>query len=670
MNFTSIILSVLALILSALIVFYQYFFNNNTKRKLWVMAALRFVAILAAMLLLINPGVEKSIRKIEKPKLFLAIDNSASMNRPKVDEQLKKFSNNLYEDADLKNRFEVSTFLFGEGLTADSLWNFKEGQTNIHKAITDLEALNEEGNVSIVMVTDGRQNYGQNYAYLKGRNPIFPIVTGDTLEVIDLSIERINTNAYTTLDNNFPVEIFVNANLRSKQKSQLIVEKNGIEVFSKTIDFDGDKSNEVVTMLLPADSVGMQLYSARIEPVMQEKVLANNIRNFGVEVLDEQTNIAIVYGLLHPDVGMIKRSVESNRQRKASLLQVEEIEGRLGEFDLFVLYQPDAGFKDLLNYINEKNFNYMLFAGTQTNWRLLDEFQNEFRKESTDLVENLFPDYERDFTSFYTEDIGFGSFPPLRGEIGEITLGKNNQVLLTQRINDIQSENPLLIASDQVDQKSIVLFGEDIWKWRAESFSIHGSFAEFDNFFNSLIQYLQLSDRKKELELFYDPVYHAGQPILIQAKKYDNNLNLDLKSSLVLKLDDSDEVFPFYIKNRSYEVKIGSLSPGTYNFQVSSNDSEENREGSFFVDNYSLEEANISPNIQDLKRLADHSGGAVFYIDQFENVKTDLINNDKFRPLEKVQIKRVSLIDWRWLLGLIVLSLSLEWFLRKYRGLV
>ena len=89
---------------------------------------------------------------------------------------------------------------------------------------------------------------------------------------------------------------------------------------------------------------------------------------------------------------------------------------------------------------------------------------------------------------------------------------------------------------------------------------------------------------------------------------------------MVLKLDDSDEVFPFYIKNRSYEVKIGSLSPGTYNFQVSSNDSEENREGSFFVDNYSLEEANISPNIQDLKRLADQSGGAVFYIDNYESL--------------------------------------------------
>jgi len=29
----------------------------------------------------------------------------------------------------------------------------------------------------------------------------------------------------------------------------------------------------------------------------------------------------------------------------------------------------------------------------------------------------------------------------------------------------------------------------------------------------------------------------------------------------------------------------------------------------------------------------------------------------------------ISLIDWKWLLGLIVLSLGLEWSIRKYRGL-
>ncbi|MCA0931945.1 hypothetical protein LCM02_05750 [Lutimonas saemankumensis] len=670
MNFTSIILSVLALILSALIVFYQYFFRNRINRQHWVLAAFRFVAMLAVMLLLINPTVEKKTVTLVKPKLFLAIDNSASMNRPEIDQELKSFIDDLNEDADLNNRFEVSTFLFGERLVSDSLWNFRDEQTNIHRAITDLEALSEEGSASIIMISDGRQNYGQNYAYLKPKNPIFPIITADTLHIIDLSIERINANAYATLDNNFPVEIFVNANLSQELKSKLIVKKNGEVVFSKTIDFDKDKRNEVVTMLLPADTVGMQLYTASIEPIINEKVLANNTKNFGVEILDEQTNVAIVYGLLHPDAGMIKRSVEANRQRKANLLNIEEIESRKNEFDLFILYQPDESFKNLLGYIQEENLSYMLFIGTQTNWKVLEEFQNGFRKEYSDLTENLFPVYERDFNAFYTEDIGFGSFPPLKGKIGEIVLSKNNQVLLSQRINDIQSQNPLLIASDQGDRKNVVFFGEDIWKWRAESFSIHGSFTEFDNFFNSLIQYLQLSERKKELELTYDPVFHARQPILIQAKKYDSNLNLDLNSSLALKLDDSDEVFPFYLKNRSYEVNIGSLKPGTYRFQVNDLDSEGYKKGSFIVDKFSLEEENMAPNIKDLQLLADHSGGAVYFIDDFENVKSDLMNNNKFRPLEKVRIKRVSLIDWRWLLGLIVLSLSLEWFLRKYRGLV
>jgi hypothetical protein len=47
-----------------------------------------------------------------------------------------------------------------------------------------------------------------------------------------------------------------------------------------------------------------------------------------------------------------------------------------------------------------------------------------------------------------------------------------------------------------------------------------------------------------------------------------------------------------------------------------------------------------------------------------------LIDQPDFKPVEKVEKKLISGIDQKWLLALIVLSLSIEWIIRKYRGLV
>jgi len=70
-----------------------------------------------------------------------------------------------------------------------------------------------------------------------------------------------------------------------------------------------------------------------------------------------------------------------------------------------------------------------------------------------------------------------------------------------------------------------------------------------------------------------------------------------------------------------------------------------------------------------LKQLAINSKGQIFYQDQFQELKSFLLENPGFRPVEKENTKMISLIDWKWLLGLIVLSLSMEWLIRKYRGL-
>jgi hypothetical protein len=46
-----------------------------------------------------------------------------------------------------------------------------------------------------------------------------------------------------------------------------------------------------------------------------------------------------------------------------------------------------------------------------------------------------------------------------------------------------------------------------------------------------------------------------------------------------------------------------------------------------------------------------------------------LLNDNRYQQVQKREQKVVPLIDWKYLLGLIVLILSAEWFIRKYNGL-
>jgi hypothetical protein len=327
-------------------------------------------------------------------------------------------------------------------------------------------------------------------------------------------------------------------------------------------------------------------------------------------------------------------------------------------------------FSSLFEDIEKEKLNYLLITGTHTDWNFLNQIQKSFSKVVTGELEEYLPAYQEDFDTFYAEDIGFESFPPLQGQFGEVNFNSDHEVMINQKINDVLTDSPLLTILEGNTNKSVVFFGENIWKWRSHNFDLYDSFERFDIFFNNLIQFLQLSDRDKKMELFYKPVYHAQEGISIQVKNYDSNLNIELNSKLVLQLNDSLDEIPFYIKNNSYEVQMNSLETGTYSFEVKELGSNKVMKGSFIVEAFSLEDGATRPNIEDLELLAQNTGGSLFYPDQFQEVKSKLLDNSDFRSTQIERNKMITLIDWRWLLGLIVLSLSLEWFLRKYRGMI
>ncbi len=669
MDALNIFLSILAVVIAGLIVYYQYYYKQKLSQDSKILSLFRFVTFFAILMLLINPGFIQNSTEIIRPNLMLAIDNSESIAHSGSEEIVRQLLDDFKTDQELNKRFDMNSFQFGERLSSDTLLNFEETQSNIYQAVKDINLVSSQESSPIILITDGNQTYGQAYAYMNSKHKVFPVVIGDTIIKSDLEISLVNVNAYATLENKFPVEVYLNYQGKAILETKFVIEKDGVIIHTEKINFSVDRTNHRLEFHLPADQMGMQLYKARLIPFEGEDNTLNNSFDFGIEVIDEKTKVAVLYDVLHPDLGMIKRSIESNQQRTVELVPVDDFSKMDKDFSIFVLYQPNEDFKQIMEQLVEDDISYMIITGTHTNWGFLNKFQSAFTREESGITENYFPVYQENFTAFQTEDLGFDSFEPLIDYFGNLSFNVPYESILSQSVNGIKSNDPLLVGYQEGTNRRVVLFGENIWKWRLNSFKASNSFEKFDQFFNSLIQYLHLTDKNKSMELIYNTVYHANDPIVIRVKNYDSNLKPDLNSDIFFQFKDAEKSIPFYVKNKAYETQIPTLKEGKYQFDIINKNSKKKQSGSFMVVAFTLEQEKTSANAGGLNRLSMNSGGQLFYQDQFAELKQILLENPSFRSVEKENIKMISLIDWKWLLGLIVLSLGLEWSIRKYRGL-
>src|SRR5690606_36964092 len=98
----------------------------------------------------------------------------------------------------------------------------------------------------------------------------------------------------------------------------------------ETISFSKENNSKILNFYLPANQVGVQSYTAVLEPLENEKNKVNNQKEFAVEVIDQKTNVAIVSDILHPDLGALKKSIEANEQRQVNILSPKDYIFKIG----------------------------------------------------------------------------------------------------------------------------------------------------------------------------------------------------------------------------------------------------------------------------------------------------------------------------------------------------
>jgi len=675
METITVLYIILAAIVALAIVVLQYIYIKKAKGKIYLfLAFFRFIGIFGLLLLLINPQFSQKSYTLEKPNLVILADNSTSVSDSA--NELTQLISEIEGTKEISDRFNIRTYQFGAELSSLDSLTFKDKNTNIYKSLSALKDVFAREQTATLLFSDGNQTIGQDYSYFKSdqNSTINTVVLGDTTKYRDISVGPILINKFAFLKNKFPLETYVSYQGKTNVSATVTIKMNDQVVHRENINLDYESNLKTISTQIDAEAVGIKKIAVQVTQLPEEKNITNNQRSTSIEVIDEKTKIALISDILHPDLGTLKKSIESNEQRAVSILKSNATLSVLDGIDLFVFYQPTARFKNSMDYAISKNANTFIITGTHTNYSFLNKANLGFEIENGYPKQEVFGLLNTAFTKYDISAFDLTDFPPMESDAGPIVFQKSFETLLGTQIKGLNVQKPLLAVMEDNSKKQALLVGENLWKWRMQTFRNSGNFINFDEFMGNLVRYLTSTKNKSRLNVEFEKVYEGSSNTVITATYFDEVFLFDPNAKVKIIVTNTktkrSQSNPMVLKNGYFEADLSNLLAGEYSFIVSVENDPKTEKGSFVISEFDMENQFVSSDDSKMKILATNSGGKQFYPSQIEALKTELLRNDAYVPTEKSAENIVSLIEFRILLAIIIFAFTAEWFIRKYNGLI
>ena len=672
------------------------------KKKKWLLSFLRLSALAILCFLLLEPLLRSITSEIEPSTVVVLHDISSSQWMGPDSASRKQALNGLLTDMHFhfdEVGFEVALFDFSNNLspranssTAPSL---NGARTDISSALEGVKNKFDHRNVCAVIVsTDGLCNTGRDPEYNTQLLdvPHFFIGTGDTTSIKDVELSKLLSNQVTYLNNEFPVEIRLSSFGFIGKIARLKVYLDEELVKSENIHISDERGFYKFKYNFKALTAGVKKIRAVVIPIEGEVRKENNSATAYVNVLDSKRKIAIVASAPHPDVRALKNAMEENLHQEVNVVFVSEInklenKTAISDCDVAIFHNipnlikttPKAVFSlmnsstpilfvggaglDLKHLpVERSGINFITGKGTQEISGLLEESFSLF--ETPDQLEN---------------ELKY--LPPVIAPMGRIDGVKSLNTLISSRLGSLETEMPLLAFNkDATGRRSGIFIGEGIWRWRIESSIKNGNSEVFDQLMNNCIKYLDSRDDVRRFRVVAPKKLDEDIRLSFSAQVYDAALNPTTGVDVGLALTNSNgEVFnyDFSIENDSYKLDCGRLSNGQYTWEASTilDGKLERLKGALVISEVKAELLAQAANHNLLRRISNNTDGdflgevGIMYSHEmgaeFANKVKEKVNK---RDLIHEFTERLELINFNFILWLLLGLLTLEWVIRRRSG--
>lgn len=649
------------------------------------LAAVRGLAVFIIVVLLIGPLIKSTTKRTEKPIVVIAQDNSSSipLNADSA------FYKNEYQQqlaelrSQLSSEYEVKSYVFGSEIDESETADFTDGRTDISELFEQLDNVYANRNVgAVILASDGLYNRGRDpvYSPLHLNAPIYSIALGDTSIKRDVILKKVDHNRYAYLGNEFPVDITIEVEkFQGKNVTVQLSGEKGI-LWEQNVNINSNSFRKVVSAKLKAETPGLNRIRASVTVLNGELSRSNNSQDFFVEVLDGRQKVLILAANPHPDIAAIKRSISGNDNYEVEAYVLGDQEFTPEKYDLIILHQLPitggrgraemdkvrassvpvfciVGGKSDLRWFNDMNFGLQINAARQSKNEVLPVFANGFSLFTMD--ENVRRMVQR--------------FPPLNAPFGEYSANGSAQTLFNQRIGNVDTDNPLLLFNDVSGRKMGVLVGDGIWRWRIRDYEENGSHVIFDRMLSKIVQFLALKTDKSLFRVTTKNRYHEDEAVVFNAELYNETYEPINEPEVDLTItDEAGKSFEYQFNrtDNAYRLNSGSFKEGNYRYKarVSNAGKVFESEGQFMVAALKLETTRTTADHSLMYKLANGSGGEMFYPRQLQQLADAIKNREDIRSVVYEQSWFKEAIHLELIFFLILGLLSLEWFVRKRNG--
>ncbi len=682
------------IIASAGLSFYLYYKDKKlekiSKIVLYILFFLRFSVLSILGFLLLMPIVKHYSIFLDKPLIIIAQDNSESIGLTNSIDNCKPndYKNNilnLYND--LSEKYKVKFYTFGDRINDSLNYQFNAKETDFTSIFNLIDKKYSNYNIgALVIASDGIYNKGSNPVHIakKFTFPVYTVALGDTSQKRDLILRSVNANRIAFLNDIFPVEIIFNAFGYAGQSAKIKIIHKGKTLDSKTVKIDNNDFARQLDFEINASEKSLQRYTVAVDIKQDEFSKKNNSKQFVVDVLDDKKKILILYNSVHPDIGAIKNAIKTNKNIQVESISFDKFNiNKSTDYQMIILHQlpsPTHNIKQFSKKISDKKIPILYIFGNHTDINKFNALNTGISIKADKKIRELaLPEINHGFQLF-ENDNKFADLisecAPLNTFFGTYNIGKEFEILLKQNIKGVSTNKPLLAFSNTLysqGAKQAVLFGEGIWRWRIKDYMLNENHEQFDAFINRIVQFLALDIKKERFMVYNKNIAYENEELIIRAELYNQSYELYNKADVFLELKNENNKlykFSFSKSGMAYSINIGKLPKGNYTFTAYTifEGKKYKKTGQISIIPLNIEEQNFKANHLLLRQLSEQSGGKLYYPKQYQQLANDLKSNKSIKAASHSTIDLVDLIQIEWILLLLIIFLSVEWFVRKFLG--
>jgi hypothetical protein len=650
-----------------------------------ILAVLRFSAFMLTGIFLLSPMIKSKVTEVKKPTVIVAVDNSSSVvstpdssfYQSAFREQIDRLRKNISGD------YNLAFYTFGNDITLNGKLSFDESSTDISGAVKKLKRLYRHKNPgAMILVTDGIYNKGQNplYAVRNSGFPVYTVALGDTVIRRDIAVRRMAVNKVAFLGDVFPVEVEVVAKKCVGLTTEAVLLVDGKPAGKRQLSFESGFDQKVLKFKVKAAATGVRKISVVLKPVDNELNKTNNKAVAFVDVLDSRRKILITYRSPHPDIGAIARSLKTSGNYEVTEKLFDKV-GDVSDYNLVILHnlpETRGDFQKLDRLFTGGRTPFVAVLGSKTNIRLFNSLKTGVSVISRTTVSN-------EATPVVNDDFGLfsvsGDFkllmqevPPLSVPYGKYNVSDFVSVPVYQRIGSVKTRFPLIAVFNTPVSAGAVIFGEGVWRWRLYDYSINKNTEAFDGFLGKIVKVVSLKVKKEKFNVDYRNVYLQDEDVEFGVSLYNAAFEPvttpDVKILIKNRKTGIEYSYNFGKTGGAYHLNAGKFMPGDYSFTVSTSFAGNgySKSGRFVVQAVNREQMMLEANHRLLFAMSKTTGGKMFPKDSIAAVYDEIQNRNDLVNVEYKYLRYSDVIDVWWLMLIVVILISAEWFIRKYSG--